>query len=321
MSFKKKVLDVYKGMVFSRCDNAEGLFYFSKDDFEGLNAERIEFKSKRGDTLRGYFYYYDVKIPDRVVLFEHGLGGGHTAYMREIELLAHHGFLVMAYDHTGCMDSDGENTNGLAQSLSDLDDAVSFLKAHPLAQGKKICVMGHSWGGFSTMNICALHGDLHAIVSMAGFISIDEISRQNFKGILSICRRDALELEKKANPDFYTYNAIDSLKATDIPVLLIYSDNDKKVYKKHHYDKLIKSLSDKENITFILEKGKGHNPNFSSDAVVQKHAFFKEFHKMKRKNAFRSPGSRERFINLYNWYAITEQDLSLWEKIIEHLEK
>lgn len=321
MGFKDKVIEIYKSMIFARCDNAEGIFYFTKDDFDGLCAERFEIESKRGDTLRGYFYHYDIKFPDRVIVFDHGLGGGHTAYMKEIELLAYHGFLVVAYDHTGCMDSEGEGTNGLSQSLSDLDDVIAFLKTHPSTSDKKICVMGHSWGGFSTMNICAIHRDIHTVVSMSGFISVDKMLRQNFRGPLASVRKAINKLEREANPFFYTYNALDSLMATDIPVFLIYSDNDKMVQKRHSYDILKAQLAEKPNISFILESGKDHNPNFTPEAIAHKRKFFKDLKKMKRKGLLKTPESKARFINFYNWHAITEQDMNLWEKIFEHLEK
>ncbi len=320
MFLEKKALEIYKSMIFARCDDKESVFYFTHDYFDGLCHEAFELKSKRGDTLRGYFYHYDIKFPDRVVVFDHGLGGGYTAYMKEIELLASHGFLVVAYDHTGCMDSEGEGTNGLSQSLSDLEDVISFLKTHPLTCDKKICVMGHSWGGFSSMNICALHRDLHSIVSMSGFISVKDMVRQNFRGPLAPYRNKIEALEREANPFFFTYNAIESLKATDIPVLLIYSDNDKMVQKKHHYDKLVNALSHKKNVSFILENGKDHNPNFTHSAVMLKRKFFKDLRKMKRQKRLNTPEQKKRFTSLYNWNLITEQDTDLWLKIFQHLE-
>lgn len=322
MFLKKFAINVYKSMVFARCDDTESVFYFSPEDFDLLRYERFELKSKRGDTLRGRFYHYDeIKFDDRVVVFDHGLGGGHRAYMREIELLASHGFLVVTYDHTGCMESEGESTNGLSQSLSDLDDVIAFLKTHPRVEGKKICVMGHSWGGFSTMNICALHSDIHSVVSMSGFISVEEMIKQNFKGALLPYRKPIVEIEREANPIFFNYNAIESLKASNIPTLLIYSDNDKMVHKKNHYDKLKRELSEKENISFILEKGKDHNPNFTTLAVMLKRKFFKDLKRMKRQKRLKTSEQKKRFLSFYDWNMITDQDFDIWTQIFEHLEK
>ena len=172
MVFEKQILNTYKSMMYTRCDDKQTVFYFSAKDFEGLNCEPYKFKSSLGHDLQGYIYYYDDPINDRLVVFDHGFGGGHLAYMKEIEMLCKHGYRVFAYDHTGCMESGGETPNGLAQSLCDLNDCISAIKNDERFAGLDISVMGHSWGAFSTLNISALHPDISHIVAMAGFVSV-----------------------------------------------------------------------------------------------------------------------------------------------------
>ena len=150
----------YRSNLFIRNDNPNGIFYFSAADFPGLQAKNYDFQSQDGYALKGWFYYYDNPIPGRLVVFDHGMGNGHRAYLREIERLAKAGFLVYSYDHTGCMASGGESTNGFAQSLKDLDACIAAIKQEPALQDRTISVVGHSWGGFSTMNIPALHPEI-----------------------------------------------------------------------------------------------------------------------------------------------------------------
>jgi hypothetical protein len=119
---------MYKGMMFARCDDTETVFYFAPKDFPGLQAEPHSFVGSAGHTLQGYFYQYDNAVPGRLIVFDHGFGGGHRAYMTEIEMLCRHGYRVFAYDHTGCMESEGENTKGFSQSLNDLDCCIKALK-------------------------------------------------------------------------------------------------------------------------------------------------------------------------------------------------
>ena len=184
MLFEKAVEKMYRAALFVRNDNPSGIFYFSPADFPGLQAHPYTFPAKAGHPLKGYFYHYESPIPGRLVVFDHGLGNGHRAYMKEIEMLAKAGFLVFSYDHTGCMESGGDNTNGFSQSLSDLDDCMTALKAEPGLAGRTFSVMGHSWGGFSTMNISALHREITHVVSMSGFVSVERIINQNFAGPL-----------------------------------------------------------------------------------------------------------------------------------------
>ena len=58
MIFEKQILDVYKGMMHTRCDDDGTAFYFSANDFDGLIAEPLSFRSVSGNMLQGYLYYY-----------------------------------------------------------------------------------------------------------------------------------------------------------------------------------------------------------------------------------------------------------------------
>ena len=274
MIFADKIEKMYREQMFIRCDDNGTAYYFSADDFEGLNRESFVFKAKAGHNLQGYFYWYENPAENRVVIFEHGMGGGHRSYMREIETIAQKGYLVFAYDHTGCMESEGENTNGFGQSLSDLDCAVKALKDSEKCKGMDISIIGHSWGGFSTLNISALHPDIKHIVAMSGFISVKDMVNQYFAGLMKPFAKHIYALEEKSNPDTVKFNAVESLKDTKVKALVIHSADDPMVKKECHFDVLKNALNDKENITFWLMEGKAHSPNYTYDAVKYKDAFF-----------------------------------------------
>ena len=171
MIFEKQVVNGFKGMMHTRCDDTETVFYYSPADFAGLKSEPYAFKSSMGHTLQGYIYSYENPIASRLIVFDHGFGSGHRAYMKEIEKLCAHGYRVFAYDHTGCMESGASSPNGLAQSLCDLNDCLVAIKADKQFEGVDISVMGHSWGAFSTLNIAALHQDVSHIVALCEFVA------------------------------------------------------------------------------------------------------------------------------------------------------
>lgn len=319
MIFEKQIEKIYRNSLFIRNDNAGGIFYFTPQDFPGLQSFPYSFRATAGHLLKGYFYCYENPIPGRVVVFDHGMGNGHRAYMREIECLAKAGFLVFSYDHTGCMESGGENTCGFAQSLNDLDACMTALEAEQALNGYTFSVMGHSWGGFSTMNISALHPKITHVVSMSGFVSVELILRQMISGILSPFRRKLLALESSTNPHYSHFHAVESLSNTAAKVLLIYSADDSTVSKAVHYDTLLEALSGKENIHFLLVDGKDHNPNFTADAVQYKNAFFKELTRREKKNLLDTPEKRQEFMGSFDWYRMTAQDEDVWSAIISHL--
>ena len=310
----------YRKNLFIRNDNPNGIFYFTPADFDGLQAHPYTFPSSMGHELKGYFYHYENPIPNRLVVFDHGMGNGHRAYMREIERLARGGFLVFSYDHTGCMESGGESTNGFAQSLKDLDDCFKALKAESALAGRSFSVMGHSWGRFSTMNIDSLHPEITHVVSMSGFVSVKRMLEQTFAGILKGAVKTMYGLEKQANPDFADFDAVQSLKNTSAKVLLIASSDDKIVKKEFHFDVLQKELREKENISFLLTEGKGHNPSYTCDAVQYKDAFFADFQKAVKKKQLETAQQQKEFMARYDWYRMSQQDEAVWQVILQTLQ-
>lgn len=321
MILEKQVINMYKNLAYTRCDDNGTAYYFSSDDFEGLGRESYPFTSSMGYKLQGYIYNYENPVKGRLIVFDHGFFGGHRSYMREIETLCRHGYTVFAYDHTGCMESGGENPNGMTQSLRDLNDCLCTIKKDKRFEGVDISVTGHSWGGFSTMNICALHPEISRIVVMSGFVSATMLIESFFSGILKPYRKTILELEKKSNPDFFPYDGIKSLSETDAKVLLIYSSDDKLVKKQVHFDRLKNALKGKENIKFILEENKGHNPNYTSEAVKYLGEFTAKQSSLSKKKLLTTDEQKKEFVDSFDWKRMTEQDEKVWNEIFRCLDK
>ena len=316
MLFENLIVNTFRKQFLIRCDDTGTAHYFSADDFPGLQQEAFSFPSSVGHTLKGYFYHYDSPIPGRIVVFDHGFGGGHRSYMKEIEALARHGYLVFAYDHTGCMESGGENIRGFSQSLRDLNDCLKALKATERCQGLNISVMGHSWGGFSTANICALHPDVSHIVVLSGFVSVELLVNQFFGGIMKGYRKAIFALDP--NPDYVHHNAVESLSGSDAQILLIYSANDPMVNKAVHFDALKAGLSHKENVRFLLEENKGHNPNYTEEAVAYLGQYSADVGK--KKKSLTTEETKKAYRDSWDWHRMTAQDETVWAEIFKTLD-
>ena len=320
MIFSKKIEALYRKGMFSRQEKSEAVFFFTPKDFPGLNDEPYEFASSKGHTLKGHLYSYPSHTEGRIVVFDHGMGAGHLAYMKEIELLARHGYLVFAYDHTGCAASGGEGTGGFGQSVRDLDDCIKTIKSDGRFNGMDISVVGHSWGAFSTMNIVKLHPDVTHIVAISGLISLKQILKQNFPGILGIYKNGLTEIERESNPGHYSLDALESLSGSKAKALLIYSDNDTFVKKKFHYDPLAEKFKDSENIRLMLVQGKGHNPNYTQKAVELKDEYFALLQKKIKDGTLSDPEAQRKFVSEFDFDAMTEQDEAVWCEIFDHLD-
>lgn len=318
MIFEKKIEKLYRSKMFCRCDDVGLACYFSYEDFAGMICEPYSFKGREGHTLNGAFYSYEGFSEGKLIVFDHGMGGGHRSYMREIEVLCRAGFKVFAYDHTGCMTSEGENTGGFGRSLSDLNCCISALK-DKLGENMRYSVMGHSWGAFSTLNICAFHPDAESIVAISGFVSVKRMVEQFFSGLLSPYAKKIYALERASNPDTAEADAAVSLKNYRGRALIIHSADDPVVSSKKHFNYMKTTLEGKDNIRFISVNGKAHNPNYTVDAVKYLGEYGAKLQKALKKGSLSSPEDKAKFVASFDWHRMTAQDEDLWNEIIKTL--
>ncbi|MBQ8600341.1 MAG: alpha/beta fold hydrolase [Clostridia bacterium] len=307
----KLLNNIYQKAVCSRADDNGAIFYFSAADFAGLRQKNYAFHSSDGHILQGYFYFYENYKSNHIIVFDHGMGGGHRSYMREIEVLAKEGYLVFSYDHTGCMESGGETTGGFPQSLKDLNDALTALKAD--FPNHTFSVIGHSWGGFSTMNIAAFHPDVKHLIAFSGFISVEQVLKQFFGVFCKGIYKEVLQKE----PVYAASSAVESLKNTDAKILIFHSGDDHTVSSKMHFDVLAEAFAEKENVRLIKVNGKKHNPNYTADAVQYKDAFFAAYKKTAKK--LKTEQQKQAFKDQFDWYRMTEQDMEIWSQVFEVL--
>ena len=322
MGFISRQLEkTYRSILFVRHDPDGRIFYFSHLDFEGLHRSDFDFKSRKGHLLKGGFYYYDNPRQDRLIVFDHGLGVGHRGYMREIETLCKRGYMVYSYDHTGCRDSEGESIQGLSGSLADLDDCIRALKRNREISKMEISVIGHSWGGFSSLNILGYHHDIHSVVSMSPFLSVPVMHKQIVPPVVSSFRKRLMEIERETNPLHADSYAIDVINKSNKPVLVVHSLDDSTVDARLNVLYLRKHTLERGNVEFIIQDGKGHSVNYTHEASEYKHKFFKAMNKLKKKGLLETDEEKKAFVSSYDWYKMTEQDEELWEKIFTFLEK
>ncbi len=319
MLFEKFIVNTYQSTLCTRYDGSPLLSYFGVGDFEGLMREGHTFRGDRGQILQGYFYFYGERRTDRLTVFDHGMGAGHNAYMKEIERLCRAGHTVFAYDHTGCMESEGAHIVGFAQSLNDLDHALRAIRALAEYKGAALSVIGHSWGGFATLNIPALHPDVASCVALSGFIGVGALVDQLFSGMMRPYRRAILAAEREANPYYSTFDARQSLADTNTRVLVVHSVDDATVKSKFHFDPLQKALFQNTRVRFLRVEGKGHNPNYTAEAVAYLGEMNAALQKGFKKKAFSTEEAQAAFCARWDWHKMTEQDEALWKTVLDFL--
>jgi dipeptidyl aminopeptidase/acylaminoacyl peptidase len=321
MIFEKKIVGMYQKTLLQRHDYNGILFYFSKDDFPGLECEEYSFEGDKGQKLSAYLYYKGEKSTDRVIMFEHGMGNGHVAYMQEINLLCDAGYTIFTYDHTGTRCSEGEHIGGFAQSLADLDKAVRFVKTVPGYSESSISVIGHSWGGFSTMNIPALYPKITHVVALSGFISPKAIQEQVLTGFLKLYRKAIYKAELEAFPDYAKYDGRVSLANVKTKALIIHSRDDKTCLFDNHFEEMRRALAGHQNVEFLPLDGKGHNPNYTAEAVKLKDEMSAAMKDKTKSGKLGTDEEKAAFQSSWDWKKITEQDMDVWNTILKFLKK
>lgn len=301
----------------NRFDELPYLSYFRHTDFKGLHAEAYSFKSGN-NTLRGNFYFYDGFNQDVIVIFCHGIGGGHSAYMREIETLCSAGYKVLGYDNTGCVASDGKDIEGLATSLRNLDNAINSLKDNPKYKDKKIYVMGHSWGGFAASNINNFQ-QVSKVVAVSPFISVKQIYKDFFKGWQKLMVNRIVQLEGKAVGKKYARsNAIDALNKEYTKALVIHSEDDPIVLYKNTTAVLQKEVTN-PNVEYLIVPNKDHHPLFTLEAVKYYNETLGTFNKLVSENILDTLEEKKAYFVPINFQMIVEQDKDVWNKVITFL--
>jgi len=142
-----------------------------------------------------------------------------------------------------------------------------------------------------------------------------------FSGLLKPYRKAVLELEQRSNPDYVNFDGVKSLLETRAQVLLIYSEDDTLCKKDPHFDALKAGLSEKKNISFLLVNHKGHNPNYTVDAVQYLQEYGKAKTAFARKKKLLTPEGKKSFVDSFDWERMTTQDETVWKEIFALLEK
>ena len=309
------VKERYAENMLVRYDGDPAVNHFCPGDFEGLCYEEYSFLSGK-NRLSARFYYYPCPRKDSLVVFDHGLGHGHTAYLREIEMLARRGYLVFAYDHTGCMASEGKSVGGFSRSPADLFAAISALKQEEALGGRKILAVGHSWGGFAVLNVGARHPDVTAAVAISGFRSAKAMMEQSLPFLLRPLKRHVLRIEEENNGDCARLDAVKSLKTGGVPTLVIHGDSDPVVHYKKHFLPILRAQL--PNVTCRTATGRGHSPHYAEDAERYMREFFRE--RTARAEEIAKAGG-EAFSSQYDFWRMTRQDRELWAEIFSFLEE
>ena len=300
--------------VLGRYDGDPSRYYFSPADFPGIRAESFDVDGNHG-KLRGCFYSYGEPDSGRLIIFDHGIGAGHLAYFREIEVLARNGYTVYAYDHTGCVSSDGPGILGFAQGVNDLDHVVTAIRKDPRFCHSAVRVMGHSWGGYSAMNVVPFHPEITHVVSLAGFLSARALIEQYLPRFVMRYSAEVMARERQNNPGYADLDARESMKKSQAALLHLQSRDDRKVKYELCTPLLKEALRGRPKTQFIVVDHRNHDPQRTEEAAIAEAGMQCRLKKEKPKTEAQQASFRQ----AQDWDLITRQDPVIWDQILKFL--
>ena len=259
--------------IFSMRFHTEEYLLFSPSEFEGLVAERSEFESN--STLTGYKYSKEGMTPKGVIVIAHGLGdGGHNKYMPYIDKFTDYGYYVFGYDAQGTDESDKKAPEGFPQSIKDLDSAIDHVQSINEYKSLPIMLFGHSFGAYSVGNVLNHHPEVECAVMVAGFNESESMLGQYPRKVLGflvdgvLLPYVSLYERIKFGKEYSKITAVDGMEMTDAEILIVHSQNDKRVPIEYGYEIYYEEFKDDERFHFIKYEDQGHSDMLYSQNAI-----------------------------------------------------
>ena len=294
----------------SRYDKEVGIPYYSYTDFVDLKQEAFSFTNSKGIKISYFYYYYPNYNKDKIILFLPGIGPGHTAYLKEIEEICKRGFKVLSLDYTGTDKSEGKYLGSLNTPSEDVNELLDYLTLD-----KEVIVIGHSLGGYTSLNLLNLRNDINKGVIMAGFLSVDSLINSLVKS--KFISKQILKYERKKYPNYYDLDNVSFLKESKKKILFIHSLDDQMVPYKSSLE-VVEKLNNENLITVTVDQ-RGHNPNYSEKASKYLQEVFGKYNELIKEKKIKTDKDKINYFKDVSLADLVEQDQKIIEEIINFI--
>ena len=304
----ENALDFYLQTYIHRYDKDGIVPYLSVGDFPGLCRIESEYRNSIGIRISSFTYFYDSKQKGPVLLFLPGMGPGHTAYIREIELFCRAGYTVKTLDYCGCGESDGDSLISFNEPTRDAIDLI----AKEQLNVSSLLLAGHSMGGYTAYNLMSLFPAIPRAIVLSGFYSMD-VEIQSF-GDLSLIH----EYEHAYCAPYDQIDNFETLSHTGSRFLIIHSEDDPIVPYEQSSGYLQKAIQN-PNLQYITVNGRRHNPNYSDSAVQYMTDAFTEYTRKVHSKELASMEDRKAFMQSKSAMRMTDPDERIRDVMLSFL--
>lgn len=287
-----------------RCDrNEHTLQDIPLSNFENLKSKDFMFFSKKS-ILRGRFYFTSNLENNPIIIFCHGFGAGHEAYLTEINYYANKGFTCIGFDYRGCKLSDG-TTSHFGASIQDLTALYLYLEEIDFIKDKPLYLWGHSWGGYTALMGSSLK-KVKKVIAFCPFNKpINLIAKQSknyIKGLATFLIPFRWAYYTIRYGKFANKSSFKQINKTKKPAYIVFGEKDNLIGKIN--------FNFLDNVLVNVCKDKGHNAYNTIGA---------EEYLQNTIATFASAENKLEYLANVDYKKITEQDIPLLEKTLNFL--
>lgn len=250
----------------SSCSLDQKYFNPRKTDAYTLSStiphEEVSFTSN-GNTIYGVFSKAAAATSETTtIMYIHGDDKDIDKFWPRIEYLYPLGVNVFIYDFQGYGKSTGEPS--LADIKKNTEDAFAYLKTRSDVNPEKIVFYAFSLGGIFALHLSANGKAPAAIITEAIPASTEAAVRA------------AIRMAVPASFLFdETFNNVENVKKTSVPLLMFHGTNDETLPYKYHAEELFAAA--KEPKTTITVSGAGHSDLITVFGLDNYRASIQEF--------------------------------------------
>ena len=302
----------YRGKLLCRYDKDGYTPYLAASDFPGLTSDEGTFVNSVGATVAFFRYRYEGFDPAKLVVFCHGLGAGHTAYLAEIEYLCRNGLQVLTLDYTGCDRSGGAGMLSVNRPTRDVLELLD--RVQPT---EEVIVVGHSLGGYTALNVIRMSDRIKRAVILSGFLESKKMLGQFIKSrfVSALVER----AERKSDPEVACADNAAYLKSTTDRLLFVASRDDPMVPFSIGAG-LAQTLGN-ERLEFLVEEDKKHNPTYTTEALAFMRNSFAEYERLVKDGTLKTDEEKRAFFSDKPAAKMTVQDPRVMDRIVQFIKE
>ncbi|HEX8413596.1 MAG TPA: alpha/beta fold hydrolase [Sphingomicrobium sp.] len=178
------------------------------------------------------------------------------------QFLADRGYAVVQPNYRG---SSGYGTLFTARGMGqwglamqdDLNDAVAALVKNGIADPKRVCMVGASYGGYAAMRAAQRDGSIYrCAVSYAGVSDLNRMQRHDSDFLGAGARKDWLKMQA---PDLKGVSPINFAKDFSVPLLLVHGKKDRVVPIAQSREMVEGLRAARKDVTYIEQPAADHH--------------------------------------------------------------